>query len=259
MRHVWIPLLVVGVGVGASLSCDDEGDGGAGGATTGTAGTAGSGGTSCDGGANPGTGAWAPECGDCHGESADPAPPPDTLGNTATTEPRVGAHRTHQGTSVWHRQIGCIECHPVPNSSPDPCVTTHENSSTDIVWGPVAQQGNYDATTNVCSNVYCHGATLEPDGTSGTTIRNPDWTLTDGTQAGCGISCHTHPPGGIHYDRTDCETCHFEVITAYNAADPPNSTWADASKHIDGIHQFVDMGGAGGTGGQGGAGGAGGN
>jgi predicted CxxxxCH...CXXCH cytochrome family protein len=220
------------------------------------AGGSGAGGSSACAGANPGTGLFAAECGTCHGEQGNPAPPPCTMGMTDTTYPSVGAHQSHVAGGTWHRQIGCGDCHPTPSSCPDPtfpnlcgdpCVSTHEDGIVDIAWGPVAQQGNWEPLTATCTSVYCHGGTLVPDGAGGgePTIREPKWTTVDGTQAGCAISCHTHPPGGTHDILTDCPTCHEEVISSFNAADPASSVFADPSKHIDGIHQTIGVGGAG--------------
>lgn len=210
--------------------------------------TGGAGGDSC-GDADPGLGPFDAECADCHGVVGNPAPPPCTMGLTDTTYPSVGAHQSHAGTSTWHREIGCGECHPVPSYYGDPCVPTHEDAKVDIVWGPVAKQGTYDELTATCSEVYCHGGTLEPDGAGGApTIRAPKWTTVDGTQAGCTQSCHTHPPGGTHDVLTDCPTCHGEVISSFDETDPAASVFADPSKHIDGIHQAIGAGGAGGSG-----------
>lgn len=234
-------LCLVGVYASCGGSEDTSGTGGTGASSTGS---------ECSGGANPGLGPFDAECADCHGVVGDPAPPPDTMGQFDTTLPAVGAHQSHADPSTWHRQIGCGECHVVPAYYGDPCAPTHEDGTVDVVWGPVAQQGTYDPLTATCSNVYCHGGTLEPDNEGGgaPTIRAPQWTVVDGTQAGCTLSCHTHPPGGTHDILTDCPTCHGEVIASFDETDPASSVFADPSKHIDGIHQAIGAGGAGGSG-----------
>jgi predicted CxxxxCH...CXXCH cytochrome family protein len=252
MRHGVLAVVVSIIGLaGGYASCggDDTSPNGTGG---------GSG--ECSGGAAPGIAPFDSACGTCHGVEGNPAPPPCTMGMVDTTYPSVGAHQSHVGTSTWRRQIGCGECHPTPSTCPDiaeglcgdPCVTTHEDGIVDVAWGSVAQQGTYDSLTATCSNVYCHGGTLQPDAIgSPPTSRAPQWTTVDGTQAGCAISCHTHPPGGTHDILTDCPTCHGEVISTYDELDPAAAVFADPSKHIDGIHQAIGVGGAG-TGGAGG-------
>lgn len=75
---------------------------------TGTDGGAGDGGTG-DGGIIP-----AVVCSDCHGDADSAAPPFSLSGGTVTTGRGVGAHRSHLGTSTWHDEIRCQDCHLVP-------------------------------------------------------------------------------------------------------------------------------------------------
>ena len=42
------------------------------------------------------------------------APPSDVSGNVNTQFRGVGAHRSHIGTSNWHKEVQCSECHQVP-------------------------------------------------------------------------------------------------------------------------------------------------
>jgi len=67
-----------------------------------------------------------------------------------------------------------------------------------------------DGTT--CSDVYCHGSTLDDPGEA---VVEPEWELIAGGEGiQCGAACHSTPPVGAHPDREDCETCHGEVIGA---------------------------------------------
>ena len=173
-------------------------------------------------------------CDSCHGGGGVFAPPVDTKGNSATTEPGVGAHREHLGASDWHKEVTCATCHVVPE-------TVNANGHIDsplpaeLTWTGVAvadgAQPAFNAANTTCSGVYCHGTTLD-DGAGTLTV--PDWTLVDGTQAKCG-TCHALPPAGDHPTRTDCASCHGAVVNA------DGQTFKDASLHIDGKVDLVTL------------------
>ena len=234
---------VGGGGTGGSATGGAAGSGSGGSNTGGSGGsnTGGSGGSNTGGSGGSGGSGWNPACSMCHGSSANPAPPVDTSGNTATTFATVGAHQSHLTENpTWHRAVACSQCHIVPtNPSSDPAVPTHMNGQRDVVWGPLAQSGNFNETSATCSGVYCHGASLFPDAAGKTSTRVPTWTKVDGTQAACGQACHTLPPGGSHPAVTgNCEMCHGMVISKFDAANPKASLWADASLHVDGQVQM---------------------
>jgi predicted CxxxxCH...CXXCH cytochrome family protein len=178
-------------------------------------------------------------CTDCHGDSdtGNPAPPLGTAGETAVTEPAVGAHQSHLSGSSWHRQVQCADCHVLPS------VGMHSNSVVDFAWGgPSNADGansSYDTSAITCSGTYCHGTTLDGPNAGGTVARTPEWTTVDGSFKECGTTCHTNPPGGTHPVDDQCESCHGAVIASYNAGDPANSVWADSSRHIDGAVQVT--------------------
>ncbi len=191
---------------------------------------------------------WPPTCTACHGTaSVGPAPPVDTNGLVATTNPGVGAHQKHLAASDWHRDVQCTDCHLVPGSVPDPAVPTHLNGRDDIDWSPdVAKRGSFDPTTYTCSGVWCHGAMPQPDlaGTSPPTVRAPQWTKVDGTQALCGKACHTLPPGGGHPPYNACPACHDDVISSFTPATggaPPVVVWKNAQRHVDGVIDYFDL------------------
>jgi predicted CxxxxCH...CXXCH cytochrome family protein len=183
-----------------------------------------------------------PQCNLCHGSASNPAPPKDVQGNSATTAAGVGAHQSHLAPSGWRHPVACAECHVVPTKPVyDPAVPTHMNGQDDLVWGPTAKQGKFDAATLTCTGSYCHGATLGPDKAGTTTNRSPTWNKVDGSQAGCGTACHTLPPGGVHPGSTACSTCHGNVVSSFTAGNPPVATWANAALHIDGTVDIASM------------------
>ena len=176
-----------------------------------------------------GTVETATECHSCHGDADSPAPPFDTLGETATTSPGVGAHQAHLRTSNWRATIRCEDCHPVPE-------TINEDGHRDALrpadfnWGWVATYGgelspNYDPDTNTCTDIYCHSGLR-----SGGALTEPIWTLVDDTQAACG-NCHSLPPQGPHPSRDDCHVCHDTVINA-------DEEFLDAELHINGVVNY---------------------
>lgn len=178
-------------------------------------------------------------CQTCHGSAQSPAPPKDLGGSWAQGTPGNGAHQSHLGTSTWHAQVTCGECHQAPAYYGDPAAPNHDNGVEDFVWGPIAKTGSYDPTSYTCTSVYCHGGSLKPDVAGKTSDRTPTWTIFDGSQKACGAACHTLPPGGTHPGSTACPTCHGAVISAFNPANPSGATWADATKHVDGNVQVT--------------------
>lgn len=159
-------------------------------------------------------------CSSCHGDLTSPAPPRDTLGNTSTSLRSIGAHRSHLGSSSWHAEVTCNDCHTVPTRyddpghiDPSPAELTY--SGTAVARGAVP---SWDGAR--CSN-YCHGQTID-----GGSNRTPAWTTLDGTQAACG-TCHSLPPAAPHPQNNQCSVCHAAVINAAGA-------FVDPSLHING-------------------------
>ena len=165
-------------------------------------------------------------CDSCHGSAGNPAPPTSTTGATSTTDRGVGAHRSHLGPKTWHAEVTCDECHIVPVTTSDPGHVGPLPAET--TFGSLAQSGGAKPKWNgaTCTNVYCHGATL--DGGAGSNTA-PTWTAVDGTQAACG-TCHGLPPGGTHPQNSQCSVCHGAVIAADGGIINP-------SLHIDGLVQ----------------------
>jgi predicted CxxxxCH...CXXCH cytochrome family protein len=177
-------------------------------------------------------------CAECHGdpERGDPAPPVDTQGRNDTSEVTVGAHQAHLGTSDWHAELRCEDCHQVPAAVN---AAGHiDGGPAELTWGALATTGDasprFDRTATTCDGVYCHGTTLLGPNTGGAVSRTPLWTTVDGTYAQCGTTCHTLPPGGGHPANDQCQICHGDVISGFNASDPAASTWNQPLLHING-------------------------
>ena len=152
----------------------------------------------------------AVQCDTCHGSNGAPAPPRALNGSFDTATPGVGAHQTHlQAGHIRGTPIACNECHVVPAAVGD---ATHMDASpgAELTFGALASNAGthpvYDRVANVCSNVYCHGATLP-----GGTLTTPRWTLVDGSQRACG-TCHGAPPPAPHPQDQRCQYCHPQTV-----------------------------------------------
>jgi predicted CxxxxCH...CXXCH cytochrome family protein len=166
-------------------------------------------------------------CTDCHGSGVSPAPPPDTSGNSATTNRGVGAHEKHLVGPIWSRKVACTDCHVVPAAVSAP---GHNDTPlpAEVTWGALAQTDgaapSWDGTS--CSGVYCHGATLYGGGSN----TAPVWTTVDESQAACG-TCHGLPPNAPHPATAACEACHSSVAAAGPVIINPDL-------HINGVTDF---------------------
>ena len=175
-------------------------------------------------------------CTTCHGDAAkaQPAPPTDTHGNSATIVEGVGAHAAHVNASDWHRQVQCTDCHIVPTS------VKHSDGVVELSWGGPAVVGGaqpaLDPQTLGCSGTWCHGAMLSSQPTG--LPKTPVWNQVNGTAVTCGQSCHATPPIAPHPPNLDCAQCHGDVIATFNAT-AGTATWKDASRHVDGVIDVI--------------------
>ncbi len=145
-----------------------------------------------------------PECQRCHGDETSAAPPPDTLGNLASTAIGVGAHRVHLAGGAAGRALACKECHHVPEDVADPAHI--DGAPAEVFLSGVAEAGehepSWDHDTRRCSNTWCHG--LDAEGSN-----SPRWTSQQ--SLGC-TDCHAAPPALPHPQSDHCEKCHSEVV-----------------------------------------------
>ncbi len=210
-------------------------------------------------------GSFAGACNTCHGHppktadigTADGLATPAT-GATGTP----GAHEMH----VTQRGMDCSTCHngyagrAMPNSTIDMGFTVDSNKfpgfkssdsrgtygnsntlSTATNGQPYVFTGNVDVTGTIaanqtCANVYCHGATLKNSaGVNTGSHINPNWTINDGSQAGCN-SCHAtigSGPGTAGHTRhtaiMGCSNCHGATpsVSAFGGWYGPN--------HVNGV------------------------
>jgi predicted CxxxxCH...CXXCH cytochrome family protein len=150
-------------------------------------------------------------CSSCHGSSDNAAPPTAVDGSKATSHVGVGAHQAHVREGTIAAATPCTECHPVPDTVQDGHHPARKGRPAEVVPGSLSSRGGakpvWDRTTLLCTNTYCHGATL--DGAA--TRPAPLWTKVDGTQKTC-TSCHGNPPGGRHPAENTCEVCHADVV-----------------------------------------------
>ncbi len=163
-------------------------------------------------------------CSVCHGSAANPAPPTDTNGGSATTLLTVGAHQAHlTASSGLASPVACEQCHAVPAEVD---AAGHvDPSPAELAFGALATAHGAAATWSpasaTCSSTYCHGATLNAGGTKTT----PVWTTVDNTQDTCG-ACHGNPPPAPHVQLVNCGICHAATAEGGALAHPEN--------HIDG-------------------------
>lgn len=174
-----------------------------------------------------------PSCTSCHGDE-DPAPPRDLAGNTESSAPGVGAHRTHLDGTPRSRAVRCSECHQVPErlldaghvDSAGPAEVTLSGVALSFGAGAAYENGR-------CTNTSCHGAVFPLGNESGGSNVTPQWTRVDGSEAACG-SCHGLPPPAPH-PRGElnpvCSACHENI-------ESDNVTFLRPELHVDGVVTF---------------------
>jgi predicted CxxxxCH...CXXCH cytochrome family protein len=117
---------------------------------------------------------------------------------TVNTNAKVGAHTSHlTSADSLANSLVCSDCHGTVALT----TATHMNGTTNFTWSTLATKGGtltptYTAATGVCTNVYCHGASMPGGDTSGTN-RTPTWNVAflsaTLSRAAC-ASCHGFPP-----------------------------------------------------------------
>jgi predicted CxxxxCH...CXXCH cytochrome family protein len=197
---------------------------------------------------------FKPECGSCHGNPplvntrGGPNGLANSEGGTGATTP--GAHVKHAISAGYP----CETCHE--NGMPVSNIYDKKIQIGFNIAGGVYRSGSYDGRsslangytytrgnpgtnittggTKACSNVYCHGSTMAPNG--GTDI-TPVWD--DPSTAVCG-TCHgataTIPPTrGSHYKHARTDLLGYAYPCRYCHRDPS----IDASFHVNGRSEAV--------------------
>jgi hypothetical protein len=180
-------------------------------------------------------------CSICHGMSASTTDGRDTAGDTANTDPQVGAHVAHLNASHnLSAKVACNECHNEPTGATynEKVIEGVGHNDTALpaevpLNGTIARSGGsvpaYSASK--CSNTWCHGAKLS-DGDKPLTWNVPVLSSTD-LKSNCN-KCHGFPPlqipdhVGLDVTKSGaCAECHDHV----NAT---NDGFVNVTKHIDG-------------------------
>jgi predicted CxxxxCH...CXXCH cytochrome family protein len=160
---------------------------------------------------------WQTDCKFCHGTTANGAPPEGVLGQTAATDPHVGAHAVHVGATATHAAWDCTYCHTKPSTAltPGHIDGTGGIVQAEVLFSSLNPGSAYSFTANTCATSYCHG--------SGVTAKtSPVWTST--TALACVDGCHGGDPNrtgmSSNHRRSDhkkpCATCHKSVVDANN-------------------------------------------
>jgi predicted CxxxxCH...CXXCH cytochrome family protein len=152
------------------------------------------------------------------------------------------AHATHVDGGALGKQFDCSECHLKPASYLD--VGHLFDADGGLVQGvsvvfaatslaatntPTRTNApTWDAGTQSCSNVYCHGGAFADTSASNTT---PLFDLVGTGQAACG-TCHGLPPSDHAAGQTQCSFCHGLVVDA-------NRHFINPALHLNGV---VDVG-----------------
>jgi len=162
-------------------------------------------------------------CTACHGDAKRSydatnraAPPTDLDGKVDPKSMGVGAHQLHL-SGVGHARVACNACHVVPETVFD---VGHVDTPlpAEVTFGDLAvtneRQPTYDRKTRSCADTYCHRAATV------------DWTAARSEKDACG-TCHGLPPPAPHPQKTNCSSCHGEVIGA-------DGKWVAPERHVDG-------------------------
>ncbi len=173
---------------------------------------------------------------------------------TINTDAKVGAHTNHMTSQTLgiSASTACTDCHGTVSLT----TATHMTGSTSFVWSALATRGGalvptYTAATGVCTNTYCHGASMPGGDTSGTnrapTWINPNYLPATISAAACGV-CHGFPPpttsghpavtipAGFPATATIGTTCscHSNINTAGNSY---VTIFVNPALHINGIFE----------------------
>ena len=161
-------------------------------------------------------------CGACHGN------PPTT-----------GAHLAHTTAGFLGKSYACSTCHPSHTTAADHAydsqgvlrtqatVTLGGLAGTTPASGTRAGPPTWDAASQTCKNVYCHGATFAD---TAAVTNSPSWTMQRTSAQSCTF-CHGAPPNGALGTR--CWNCHQKVID-------DQGNLLDKDSHLNGAIELAD-------------------
>ncbi|HZV82594.1 MAG TPA: CxxxxCH/CxxCH domain-containing protein, partial [Geobacteraceae bacterium] len=199
----------------------------------------------CHGASNPtwGSNTTKPRCAKCHGFRS--APWNALNGTTASSDARAGAHFNHissAGALKFAKSFSCAECHAasIALSTNNVNAAGHFDTASpaELSFGNLAKTnaltpGYNSPAAGQCSNVYCHGNSLDKPASA---VLSPTWnqTFLTGVASNDCAMCHGYPPATpVHAGMTptDCTFCHPHV----NA---DGTGFSDAAKHVNGTIDF---------------------
>ncbi|HEY6176682.1 MAG TPA: CxxxxCH/CxxCH domain-containing protein, partial [Kofleriaceae bacterium] len=161
---------------------------------------------------------WQTDCKFCHGTAANGAPPEGVLGQTAASDPHVGAHAKHVGATAMHAAWDCNYCHTKPSTAltPGHIDGTGAIVQAEVVFSSLNPSSSFSFAATTCAASYCHGSGV-------TTKTSPAWTST--TALACVDGCHGGAPNrtgmSSNHRRSaharSCNTCHKSVVDGNNA------------------------------------------
>jgi predicted CxxxxCH...CXXCH cytochrome family protein len=189
------------------------------------------------------------QCAKCHSSMADvtlsgvfysTAYPAKQVLNT---DSKVGAHVSHlTSPDSISGALTCSDCHGVVALKD----ATHMNGATNFTWSALATKNGAiipTITNGVCSNVYCHGASM-PNGDASGTKRTPTWNVpflpATLTPAACG-TCHGFPPTShaaygvttpTSFPTANCSGCHPNISSS---ATTYATIFVNKALHINGV------------------------
>jgi predicted CxxxxCH...CXXCH cytochrome family protein len=186
------------------------------------------------------SGVTIPRCLTCH--LLDPVANPNNCVSCHTNPPAGTSYPSKAGSHASHQAINagdiCGQCHSgLGLGTVDHLNRARQRAASVLpgptVFGVLAKTGgltpSFNIGTGVCSNTYCHGASL-PGGSN----TAPIWGQS-GYLQGCG-TCHGFPPAITAHTgftaATPCAGCHPHV----NAT---NTGFVDPTKHINGVVDVV--------------------
>lgn len=196
-------------------------------------------------------------CTTCHGDPPPPLAGKDGTSGNATGSLTAGTHRMHATSlSVYYKNYPCETCHDGSVGSG----ATHNNNKITMgfkIFGGAYTSGTYDGQTTAnyqgsvpapgpgsgaktCSNIYCHGSTMAPNGGSNTT---PSWDDSPPNSVFCG-TCHGYffppPARGSHTFHSGpgptgrglgCNDCHYGLS--------PTSVPSNLATHVNNQADFA--------------------